>query len=515
MRKRLVRFVSLALTSLLVLAACAPAPAPPAPGDTGGDGAAAGEAAGRDITVVVGALIPNIADPTIANSTAMSMMVHHVYDRLVTIDENFNIVGQLAYEWSQPDATTLEFVVRDGFIFHNGDPLTMDDVVFSIERMRDLPQMATFAANLESVESDGNTLRVNMLEPNNGFIRQIANIVIMSQSYLEEVGEDYANNPIGTGPFRVREFVPGTRMVIEAWEDHPFHVPAIDTITFIAIPEPVARYIAIEAGDAHFAPISSSDRYRAAENPEVQLVSQLTTNTSFMAMNASVAPFDNVNVRRAMAHAYNKEGLAGLTPGHVAIDSMFPTMFDTYYSSAYMPTYDLELARQLLEEAGFGPDNPLHFEGWIYSADFQMAMEAFQASLLSIGVQMDIVSMEFGVFLERLAAGESRLLLGGWNNTTGNPMSAFEVYYSGSMGTMNIGFYNNPRADELYNIAVSTISQEELMAAAIEMQNIAAQSVPVFPTHTQTAYHVMVNELQGVEINPTALISFRYAYIAE
>lgn len=512
--KKMLGIVTLTLAAIMTLSACTNTPQVESPIGTTGDTGVTTSSTNNDITVSL-ANIGNVLDPIVANSTAVTIMMHHVYDRLISICDNLEIVGEVASSWSQPDNTTLEFVIQDGFMFHNGDPLTIEDVVFSIERNRNMAHMATFSANLDEVSADGNTVRVTMNEPDSSFIRQFSSIILMNQAYVEANPDDYANNPIGSGPFRVREFVPGTRLVIEAWEDHPDGPPALDSITFISIPEAVARYIAVESGDVQFAPIDSRDRERAIENQEVQLVEKATTATGFMAMNSSVAPFDNVNIRRAMAYAYNAEGIAALFPGRSVIDSMFPSMFATHYSSSYIPVYNLERARELLEEEGFNASNPLRFEGWVYSPEFQMPMEAFQADLRLIGVEMEIVNLEFGVFLERLAAGESRLLLGSWNNTSGDPLSAFEVYYSGAMGTMNIGFYNNPRADELYYIAKATTDPVELFEAAREMQNIAAQSVPVFPTHTQYAYYSFVNELRGVEMFTTGLVSFRNAYMAD
>ena len=516
MKSHVIKLAALILVFSMVLAACGQ-------GNGSGEAVANGDAnaavtasdtagSAGDITVVM-ANIGNILDPIVANSTAVNIMMYHVYDRLIQINDDLDVVGHVASSWSQPDNTTLEFIVQDGFTFHNGDPLTMDDIVFSIERTRELAHMATFSANLGPIEIDGNRLIVNMLEPNSSYIRDFASIVLVNQSQVEALGDDYANNPIGTGPFRVREFIPGTRLVIEAWPDHPFSVPALDSITFISIPEPVARYIALESGDVHFASIDSRDRDRATENPDVQLVEVATTFTAFVAMNSSVPPFDNVNIRRAMAHAFNREGIAALSPGQMPIDSMFPRMFSTYYSSAYTPEYSLELARELLEAEGYGPGNPLQFEGWVFSPDYQMPMEAFQAELRTIGVEMEIISLEFGVFLERLAAGESRLLMGGWNNTSGDPLSAFEVYYSGTMGTMNIGFYENPRTDELFYIARATTSQEELMEAAREVQNIAAQNVPILPIYSHFVYYSFANELRGVEMLTNAMICFRNAYL--
>jgi peptide/nickel transport system substrate-binding protein len=499
--------LALALMSLLALAGCGGASATQPPSGDSGTPAAA---APGDITVVVRE-VGNNMDTLVANYTDTSIIMYHVYDQLVTIDDNLAIQEGVASSWNQPDNTTIEFVIKDGYKFHNGDPMTIDDVVFSIERTRDIARMASFVENLKEVSASGNTVTVKMNEPDSGYIRTFSSIVILSKKYCEEVGDAYANAPIGTGPFKVKEYIPGSRMVLEAWADYPFEKAKLNTITFKGISEQAAKYIAIESGDAHFALIDAKDKSRAESNDKVNLFEKTTTYTGFVAMNSTLAPFDNVNVRRAIASAYNKEGIAGISPGQKTIDSMFPTMFETYSSSEFTPTYDLAKAKELLEAEGYNAGNPLKFEAWIYSDSGLPPMEAFQAELRSIGVEMTIVNLEFGVFLEKMANGEYQLLSGGWNNVEGNPLSSFECYYSGSFGNMNIGFYSNPRADELYALAKATTSREDLLAYAKEIQDIAAKDVPILPSSTQLFYYAAVKGLQGVDMLTNAYVSFRGA----
>ncbi len=117
-------------------------------------------------------------------------------------------------------------------------------------------------------------------------------------------------------------------------------------------------------------------------------------------------------------------------------------MFSTYYESPNMPKYDLEKAKQLLEAEGYSTANPLKFEAWICNGNSAIVV-AYQSQLENIGVEMDIKNLEFGVFLEGMANGEYQMLAGSWNNTTGDPLSAIENYWSGSFGASNISFFEN------------------------------------------------------------------------
>lgn len=462
-----------------------------------------------DISVVL-TKIGNNLDPAEANSLDTSTIMYHVYDTFIKFDNDFNIISGVATAWSQPDSTTIEFTIGEGYKFHNGDPMTIDDVVYSVERLAKVAKKASFMSMIKSVEGSGNKVTVKLTEPNSGAIRNFGDVVIVSKKYLQEAGDKYANAPIGTGPYTVAEYVPGSKVVLKAWADYPFEKPSIQTITFKAIEEASAKYIAVETGDADFAGIAARDQDRAKGNDKLTYFEGPSTFTGFVAMNTTAAPFDNVNIRRAMAYAYNNEGISAITPGKTIIDSMVPKMFSTYYSSPNLPKYDLQKAKELLEKEGYGAGKPLQFTAWTYQGN-DPELEAFQAELKTIGVEMDIQNLEFGVFLEKMANKEYQLLVGGWSDTTGNTLSSLESYWSGSFGQMNITFYTNPRVEELYAIAKKATSEAELKEAAKEIQDIAAQDVPMIPTATKMSYYAMNKNLESVDILTSGLISFRGA----
>lgn len=465
----------------------------------------------KDITVVL-SQVGNNLDPVVATFMETSSMMCHVYDTLIQFDNNFNILPGVAKEWKQPDNMTIEFTIGEGYKFHNGDLMTMDDVVYSIERLKSIPKQAAFMKQIKSVEASGNKVIVKLTEPNSGVIRSFGAIIIVSKKYCQEVGEKYANAPIGTGPYTVAGYVPGSKLVLKAWPDYPFEKAKIETITFKGIAEQAAKYIAVESGDSDFAAIGARDMERAKNNAKLSVYEGISTFIGFVAMNTTKAPFDNVNIRRAIAYAYNREGISAISPGKISIDSMVPKMFNTYYSSQNLPKYDLQKAKELLEKEGYNANNPLKFAAWTYQGS-DPALEAFQAELKTIGVEMEIQSMEFGVFLEKMANKEYQLLIGGWGDTTGNALSALECYWSGSFGQMNITFYNNPKCDELYNKTKSATVEADIIAAAKEIQDIAAQDVPMIPSNTRLCDYAMNKNLEGVEILSSGLISFRKATI--
>jgi len=505
MKKNLSLVLSVAISIILLISGCSQSTT------SQGSTSNGNSAPKSDISVVL-TKIGNNLDPAEANSLDTSTIMFHVYDTFIKFDNDFNILPGVATEWSQPDNTTIEFTIGEGYKFHNGDSMTIDDVVFSVERLANVPKKAAFMSMIKSVEGSGNKVTVKLTEPNSGAIRNFGDVVIVSKKYLQEAGEKYANAPIGTGPYTVAEYVPGSKVVLKAWADYPFEKGKLETITFKAIEEASAKYIAVETGDSDFASISARDKSRAKNNDKLAFFEEPSTFTGFVAMNTTKEPFDNVNIRRAMAYAYNNEGISAITPGKTIIDSMVPKMFATYHSSPNLPKYDLQKAKELLEKEGYNAGNPLKFTAWTYQGN-DPELEAFQAELKTIAVEMDIQNLEFGVFLEKMANKEYQLLVGGWSDTTGNTLSSLESYWSGSFGQMNITFYTNPKVEELYAKVKAATSEAELKEAAKEIQDIAAQDVPMIPTATRMSYYSMNKNLENVQILTSGLISFRNAVI--
>ncbi len=469
-------------------------------------------ASSRDTLFVSLKSVGNTLDMAVANATNTTIMTNHIYDYIIGVDENFNFVPGVAKEWKQIDDLTWELTIGDGFVFHNGEALKLDDVVYSIERLRNVPKRASIMENIASTEITGDkNVTIKLVKPNSSTIKSLMGAAhVYNKAYCESVGEDYANKPIGTGPYVATSFVPGDKLVLTAWKDYPFEKPFINEITFKGIEEDASRFISLETSEAQFATIHYLDYERAKGNDKINAIESQTTNIGFISMNNTKAPFDNKNIRLAMAYAVDKDSLAAVKGGARVIDSMVPSMFGSYYSSPDVPKYDLEKARQLLEAEGYNASKPLTFEAWIYGGA-NPVMEAYQAVLKTIGVEMSIKNLEFGVFLEGMAKGEYQMLEGSWNNVTGDPLTAIEVYSSKSFGMQNIAFYNNPRCDELYEKSVAAKDEKDINEAAKEIQQIGAENMPIIPTFSNSAFYGMDKSLKDVVFYPSNIFSFKKA----
>lgn len=325
--KRFVAILMAAAMLLTVLAGCSGStkPADTTPAADSSTAAAETESAAPSASAITVVLsdVGNNMDPSVANAINTFTIMSHVYDNLLNCNLDFSLQPGVIASWEQPDELTYKLTVGDGFMFQNGEPLEGEDVVYSLTRLENVSQTADLYAQIDSVSAEGNVVTIVLKEANSGFIRDLVEVPVLNKSYCEEVGDAYANAPIGTGPYVMSEFVPGEKAVLTAWADYPGQKASIETITFKAIAEPSAAYIAVEAGDADFTEIDATDYARAEANDNLVFYTGDTTYTAFVAMNTQEPPFDNVNVRKAMAYAYNKEGYrkigeaVGLSPNTI------------------------------------------------------------------------------------------------------------------------------------------------------------------------------------------------------
>ena len=376
-----------------VVAACAPAPptgsttagSEPAP-DTG-DAAMGGElVAGWAGTAEITTL-----DPAQINQVLQFQIASNVLSGLTHINVNLTAEGDLAETWSvSEDGLEWTFNLRSGVTWHDGNPFTADDVVFTYNRSKDPEQSihTSVIANITNVQKvDDLTVKLILEKPQASLLVKSLErssgraMTIVSQKALEAMGPaEYGLAPVGTGPFKVTDHQLGQGLTIERFDNYyDPERPKLSKITFIPIPEPEPLAAAIEAGDIHLiggngAPAELIDRFAA--NPEL-VVSEITgPGFQCMFINPWRDPFkvpdfnkpleelkqeNGFKVRLALANAFDREEhikKALFGRGRPGLGSVNPAMrffFDTAINDESEQRFDLEAAKQLLAEAGY-PD---------------------------------------------------------------------------------------------------------------------------------------------------------------
>ncbi len=433
-RKRIGQRASLLLTLLLVaglaLSACA-APAA-APTDAGAPAGAevtevAGEAGGAmGGTLVIARPADAVGlDPKIETTSPGNWVMSNIYENLVKLDTNLEFAPALAERWEQVEPDRWRFYLRQDVKFHDGTDFNADAVKFSIERIKNPDDPGRSASNLRPIIGievvDDYTVDIVTDGPY-GPLLNIMSLVyatgIVSPAAVEQYGEDFTRNPVGTGPFKFVEWKTNDQIVIERNEDYWGEPAKLDQVIYRVIPEESARMLALDTGEVQMvmAPAPSQlDIYR--DDPNFTLYETPGVRVIYFGMMTGRAPLDDVRVRQALVYGFDKQSvLDNIVEGAGYLPQAYisPPVFGFADTSEYF-VYDPEKAASLLDEAGWtdtdgdgirdkdGQKLSLlhHSPRGRYLKDAEVA-EAFQGSMRELGVEVHLEILEWGTLFEEI-----------------------------------------------------------------------------------------------------------------
>lgn len=475
----------------------------------------------RDSLVIAQDADAKALDPHATNDQASSRVMIQIYDRLVEVDDNMNIISGLAESWEQLDSFTTVFHLKHGVKFHNGEELKATDVKFSLERELQSANVAHVIEGLDKVEIlDNYTVKVTTLKPSGAILYNLAHPAssILSENAVAKSGKNYGQEPIGTGPYKFVSWEAGDKITLEANTDYFKDVPAIKKLVFRNISEGTNRVIGLETGEIDIAyDIEPIDSERVATHKKLKFTQQEAPSLDYIGFNMKKKPFDNKKVRQAIASAVNVDDLIDavlLGAGTKANSPIGPKVFG-YNPNAKSYDFDVEKAKQLLAEAGY----PEGFETVIWTNNNPIRMQVcqiVQAQLKEIGIDMTIEPMEWGSYLESTARGEHDMFILGWGTTTGDAdYGLYALFHSSTQGGPgNRSFYSNPVIDELLDKGKSSINQEERKVIYGEAQEIIQEELPVLSLFYRNKNAGMQKNIEGFALHPSGnhkLASVKFA----
>lgn len=482
-------------------------------------------------------------DPALETDGESFKVCDNIYDNLVTFRPgNTELAPGLAESWTaSDDLRTWTFNLRRNVVFHDGTPFTADAVVFSLARQfkPDHPfhrvegafqywnsmSMSEIVSDVKRV--DDHTVSIELTRPNAPFLSNLAmNFCgIVSPSAVRKHGADFPRHPVGTGPFRFVQWIKDDRVVLERNPDYWGDAPQIDRLIFRSIPENSVRLIALIQGSIdgmdHLVPdfIPNIEKH-----PNLRLLTQPGMNVGYLAMNMDRAPFHLLKVRRAVNHAVNKQALVdNLYQGLAlpAVNPIPPSMW-SYHEGIEGYGYDPERARELLTEAGY-PDG-FKTTLWAmpvprpYMPQPRKIAQAIQADLQAVGIQAEIVSYEWGTYLDKVSRGQHDMALLGWTGDNGDPDNFLYVLLDKSATQQpanNIAFY---RSDELHEVLVQAQREVDLAVRTglyRKAQEIVFQDAPWVPLVHAAQTAAFKKTVNGFTLHPTGSKWFQNVRIAE
>jgi peptide/nickel transport system substrate-binding protein len=325
----------------------------------GGDGTGTA-APGDDRRVTVGLVAePASLDFTTTDGAAIPQaLLYNVYETLVKIDQDGEMVPALASEWEvSEDGLSYTFTLQEGVTFSNGAELTADDVVFSIERVKSEDWTISLKSAMDVVESAEATgeheVTVTLSRPSNSWLYAMTTRV--GAIFDEEGVGDLANEPIGTGPYTFASWERGTAITLQRHEDYWGEAPYFEQVRLQYFGDPTALNNALLTGSIEvIGTVQAPESLGQFEGQDLQIIEGTTNGEVVLSFNNGAAPFDDLRVRQAARHAIDHQGLLDTcwAGRGTLIGSMVPPTDPWYEDRTGDYPYDVERARSLLTEAG-------------------------------------------------------------------------------------------------------------------------------------------------------------------
>jgi len=475
-------------------------------------------------------------DPARANDIESLEVAEQVYGRLVRFAPGrLEPEPDLATSWSvSSDGTVWTFELRPDITFHDGTPFDADAVVFSFERQLRAdhpahePDFVWSRAfhNIRRVTALGR-LRVQF-EIDRPYAPFLANLAmgpaaIVSPAAVKRYGSKFGSNPVGTGPYRFVEWIPGERITLERNAQYWDHPPRIRYLVLSTLPDSRERLQALESGAADvIQQLAPDDLPLVSLHPDLKLATAPAALVSYLAMNTQRRPLNDPRIRRAIAHAIRRDALVKLIYQGLGIPAIGPLPPNVWGARSDVVTYpyDLSRARALLAEAGWkgaggpalkllAPNVPRQ-----YMPAPERVANTIKMSLAEIGIPVDVVLNDPEEHQRALWAGEHDLALHGWFNDNGDPDN-FLYTLLDSDNTMggrpsNIAFYANSWFHDVIGMAQRTTDRTERERLYSQAQAILATDVPWVPlAHSKVVFAVRAN-LKGLVVQPSAMGLYRW-----
>ena len=457
-------------------------------------------------------------DPRLARDTSAARIQELVYNGLVSLDPELVPQPELAESWEFTSPETFVVQLRSGVGFHNGQALTAEDVVYTFTTLLEedfgAPRRSLYTP-ISSIEALGElTVQFNLSQPYAPLL-QYLDIGIVPREAAAELGEDFGDNPVGTGPFQLVNWEKGNRIELAAFDDYFKGRPAIDAINISVIPDNNVRLVALESGDLDLihSPVPPQDLERLMQEDKFAIHQTTALGYTYLNLNLADPILADVNVRKALAHLSDRDALSEVIffgmdqPGK---SFLLPNTF--YYNDEVTEyAYDPELAKELLTEAGWVDSDgdgirekdgqPLQLELTTnIDPNRQQVLEFLQGEWLDAGIDASVRVYEWPSYIGDVIAGDYQVGLIGWLLLTDPDRATFLQFHKD--GGNNYGSYANDGVNELLEQGRAETDPDGRKAIYTEVAQIVTDELPYIFLLYQ-GYVVMHDKnLEGFEVHP-------------
>ena len=473
----------------------------------GQEAAGSGSASGRtDLNLRISDAFSTV-DPHNLSLNSDIMLSRQVYEPLYWINDEGEEIPMLATEYSvSEDGLTWTFQLREGVTFQNGDPLTAQDVVYSYERCFDNAYMQEKVEAIDSVTApDDSTVEMHLKYQFSPLMEKIAAIGIVSQSFAEANMDDQGLlgfNACGTGAYSVKEAIPDVSITLEAYSGYWGGEAPIKTLNFEQITDETTAVTAFEAGEIDVMSIPSANWAQISESGQYNTDSRPSNHVVYLIFNTEAAPFDNRELRQAIAYAINREDIIAVAADGLADPATsLATSYMLGYTEYHMTyEYDPEKAKELLAEAGYPDGLDIGSMKTMSGSYFEKVMQVVQSQLAEIGITSTIEGMDGNSLVEDCITGNFTLADMGQNLSL--DYDFLKTYFNEEyINGLNMARVSDSQIQELFEQGASTTDREERLAIYQEIEDLTQELcayVPLYNLQTTTAWNKDLNYTPSV-----------------
>ena len=454
-------------------------------------------------------------DPlNIGTAVVGGVIAYAIYDPLMTWNEDGEIEPYLAESMESDDGLTWTMTLPTGVEFHDGTEFNADAVVYNLQRQMD-PEWGTrhqggtiaAAQEIESVEAiDDTTVEIVLNGPWSAFPTVLASTglaLIGSPTALEERGDAFDTDPVGTGPFEFVEWVRDTRFVAERndnyWQED---LPYLDRLEVRPVPDDDAKFLALRSGDIDSAQTAEySSILEFAEEEGFTGYGEIAAGGQITIFNTDNAPFDDVRVRRAIAMATDNEALA-----QTAFDEAPPLSdplpdFSPWYVETDYPEYDLDAAQELMQEYldEIGEERLELTYRCVGIPLMIRAGEMVQIMWEQIGIDIEIDTMELQAWAQAVMEGDFDFACFSVTPFADPDPRLYDQFMAGSRS--NYSNYSPPEMQEALQTGRESVDEQERFEAYAEVQRLLGEDVPYLWWASPVYGNVARSEIQGMWLN--------------
>ena len=500
MKKRLLSVTLALVMTLALLAGCGAGGGQTPGGSTpsGGQDGGAGDIKTGGTVIIGQSAEPITLNPDGKTDGSMDIIAQNVFSRLLKTNNNEEIILDLATGYTvSEDGLTYTFTLPENVKFHDGEPLTSDDVRFTFETILEQQCFAaTSLANLESVTCpDDYTAVFQLRQMDARFLSSLAynGVYILPRHVYEGqdwMGDDSMQTPVGTGPFRFSEWQKGVSITLERNPEffRGPELPYLDSVIYSYIADANTAMQSFYNGELDVLGIiaPSSELENMQNNSALINFKTIYPSRFYLCFDMTRAPFDDLNFRLAVAHAIDSDDIVKRAMG--GIGQKATTYVTPLYAwacntdpEAAVPAHDLDKAKSYMEQTGLTKDAGgfyLHLELDTYNYEpFPDMSQVIKNQLAEIGIDVKINMLEYAAWDEKVAQQKNYdvTLYGGYQGPDVAAISEF----LGTSGMFNFGSYSNPEVDELLAQGASQPTNEQRAPYYKELQAVLAQDVPI------------------------------------